>query len=1095
MTNASAPTLAAPPIRRSFYIVGGTLRRDAPCYVERQADAELYAALQHRQFCYVLTSRQMGKSSLMVRTASRLREAGTGVAVLDLTAIGQNVNAEQWYGGLLSQLGQQVDLEDELLEFWEANTELGPLQRWLQTFKRVVLPRYVGPVVCFIDEIDAVLGLPFSTDEFFAGIRELYNFRTEDAELERLTFCLLGVASPSDLIRDTRTTPFNIGQRIELRDFTAAEAAPLAQGLRRGEPLASELLERILYWTGGHPYLTQRLCKAVADDDRAFSARSVDQLCEELFFQRRAREQDDNLLFVRERLLRSEVELASLLTLYARVQQGKRVEDEEMNPLVTVLRLAGVVRVESGLLKPRNRIYARVFDREWVAKNMPDAELQRQRAAYRRGVVRAGAIAALLIALIGASLFVALKQRNFAKTQMMAERRALYAAHMSLAQQNWEYFSNERILGLLQQHIPRPGEPMQEDLRNFEWYHLWQLCHSAKFSLPLQTELNSLSFAPDSQSVAVCGTGSAFWLADVATGKLRRTFVGHTADVSAVAFFPDGRRLASASFDQTARIWDSQTGQVLRTLSGHAAPLWSVAVAPDGQRLATISADGVVKLWEAATGRELRTWRVLNSTGHALAFSPDGKWLAGGDRIIKVWEVATGKEHLSLPVTRAVFNLAFSPGSRWLATPYDGVKVWEVATGKEVARLKGHYGWVYDAAFSPDGKYLATASRDQSVKLWDTVTWEELATIKGHSNNIMSVKFSPDGRWLGTASYDQTLRLWEVGALLKMNRLATANLIASQVLPDALVLAPLAVSPDGARVVAALSERPGSAAGNEAEDAIALRAGFEVRLWDAASGAQILTLEQAGSTIRAVAFAPDGRSFVTGDAAGTAKQWDAATGKLLQTFSGHRAAVYAMAYAPDGSRLATGSADQTVKLWEVTTGRELHTLIGHARAVDKLAFSPDGQRLASNGQDRVVKLWDAATGRELATIQPPTRANHSLCFAPNGRSLLIGGDASIIVWDTVVRREIQRLPGHAREIFALSFAPDGRRLAAASADRTVILWDWTSGQELATLKTPEEYLLALGFARDGRTLTAVSNNFVVKQWHAASAEEVSRPNQ
>jgi hypothetical protein len=227
-----------------FYVTGGTLRQDAPSYVERQADRDLLDGLLAGEFCHVLTSRQMGKSSLMVHTAARLREAGVRIAVIDLTAIGQYLSAEQWYEGLIRRVGLQLDLEEELEAFSETRARLSPLQRWLTALEEVVLRHCPERIVILLDEIDAVRSLPFSTDEFFAAIRECYNRRAQEPAYERLTFCLLGVATPSDLIADTRTTPFNIGRRIELTDFTAAEAAPLASGLGRdGYPRGNHLEE------------------------------------------------------------------------------------------------------------------------------------------------------------------------------------------------------------------------------------------------------------------------------------------------------------------------------------------------------------------------------------------------------------------------------------------------------------------------------------------------------------------------------------------------------------------------------------------------------------------------------------------------------------------------------------------------------------------------------------------------------------------------------------------------------------------------------------------------------------------------------------
>src|SRR4051794_8368691 len=167
--NSPGPSSGAPP-PRAFYHVGGTVPRDAGCYVTRAADRDLLEALRRGDFCYVLTARQMGKSSLMTRAAARLREDGVSVAVVDLTAFGRNVTPEQWYDLILSRVGRELDLEGELDDFWLENDRLPPLARFTAALEQVILRRLAGPIVLFVDEIDVVRSLPFDTDELFAAI-------------------------------------------------------------------------------------------------------------------------------------------------------------------------------------------------------------------------------------------------------------------------------------------------------------------------------------------------------------------------------------------------------------------------------------------------------------------------------------------------------------------------------------------------------------------------------------------------------------------------------------------------------------------------------------------------------------------------------------------------------------------------------------------------------------------------------------------------------------------------------------------------------------------------------------------------------------
>ena len=214
------------------YIFSGSLPEDATTYVTREADTQLYEGLKAGKFCYVLNSRQTGKSSLRVRIMRRLIEEGFSCVAIDLSSSGiQSVTPEQWYVDLLDTLIDNFDLDIDLEEWWYQHKLLSPLKRFGKLIEEVLLVEVRENIIIFIDEIDSVLSLKFPTDDFFALIRACYNQRADNPKYRRLSFCLLGVASPSELIADKKRTPFNIGQAIFLKGFQWQEVEPLMKGL------------------------------------------------------------------------------------------------------------------------------------------------------------------------------------------------------------------------------------------------------------------------------------------------------------------------------------------------------------------------------------------------------------------------------------------------------------------------------------------------------------------------------------------------------------------------------------------------------------------------------------------------------------------------------------------------------------------------------------------------------------------------------------------------------------------------------------------------------------------------------------------------
>jgi WD40 repeat protein len=461
----------------------------------------------------------------------------------------------------------------------------------------------------------------------------------------------------------------------------------------------------------------------------------------------------------------------------------------------------------------------------------------------------------------------------------------------------------------------------------------------------------------------------------------------------------------------------------------------------------------------------------------------------------------------------AINSVTFSPDGRYLLSASEDrtLSLWDLSTRQKGRSFSGHALTVSSAVFSPDGKTALSGSWDSRLILWDVETGEPLREFIGQGGIIRAVVMTPDGQYALSGSTNG-VALWDIerGTIARSYN-------------DVDSVFSLALSPDGKRVLVGTEDSGlflidvetgeiihelvghtsavlSSAFSPDGTKALSGARDNSLIVWDLNTGQSIRRLTGGHSQpVNGIAYLPDGLQALTVSDDLSLILWNMETYQVTRRFGGagrrgeHSARVTSVAVNPDGLMAATGGADDAVILWSIEGGAQLNRYHDHSGSVNHVQFAPFSNRIFSTSDDGTALMREIAAGDTVQVYMDDNAAVLTASLSPDERWVAGGlADNTVVIWNADSGEVRHRLAGHTGSITALAFSPDSAYLVSGADDNTLILWDVQTGEALRTLTGHSRRVLSVAYAPDGNTILSGSFDRTLILWDAATGQPLHR---